>query len=256
LSLATAAPINDIVTIYAKAPITEAIIEFQVENPEGLAIDALEKLHVQVADGYPHKDAIRLASITAQVEADKDIMSTTTSTPLGWAFAREDRRQVFNARLNGFAFARLYPYETWGAFRTEARRLWNLYRAAASPVAVTRIGVRYINRLDLPLPFTDFKEFLRATPELPPELPQSLSGYFFQTMIPIADLSAMLVLSQGRVPPAKPEHASIVLDIDLFRDEDLPTNDDDLWQLLDRFRLKKDEVFEACITQKTREMIK
>jgi uncharacterized protein (TIGR04255 family) len=244
------------VTLYANAPITQAIIDIQVKNPEGLSLDTLEQLHSQVASSYPQKTAIRFASITTQIEPDKDIISETTNVPQGWAFVSEDKRQVFQARLNGFTFSRLFPYENWGTFRDEARRLWNLYCAAASPSNLTRIAVRYVNRLDLPLPFSDFKEFLRATPEIPPELPQGLAGYFFHATVPMVELSAMLVLNQGLVPPAKPEHASVILDIDLFRDKDLPPINEELWQLLEQFRMKKDEVFEACITQKTREMIK
>ena len=249
-------PITKCVTHYSNAPITEAIIDIQVRNPEGLTTDTLNNLREQVADKYPQRNIIQMTSLTAQIANDKDITSQATNTSLGWSFVADDKRQVFQARLNGFTFSRLFPYENWPTFLAEARRLWDLYRLMANPQEMTRIAVRYINRLDLPLPFTDFKEYLRATPEIPSELPQGLANYFFQVTIPIVELSAMLVISQGLVPPAKPDHASVVLDLDLFRDKDLPAGDDDIWQLLDQFRMKKDEVFEACITQKTREIIK
>jgi hypothetical protein len=93
-----------------------------------------------------------MASVNTWVEQDKDTVTEAVDTPIGWRFVSPDKLHVFQARLNGFTFSRLPPYVDWESFRTEARRLWDLYRAVANPIAPTRIAVRYINRLDLPLP--------------------------------------------------------------------------------------------------------
>src|SRR5207253_4384748 len=101
-------------------------------------------------------------------------------THIGYTFTSSDGLQAFQSRLDGFTFSRLAPYNGWESFCSEARRLWNIYREVTQPQAVTRAAVRYINRLDLPLPIRDLKDYLRTVPEVSPDLPQGLSGYFMQ----------------------------------------------------------------------------
>jgi uncharacterized protein (TIGR04255 family) len=77
--------------------------------------------------------------------------------------------------LDGFAMSRLAPYENWNAVRDEARRLWDIYRSIAKPSKLIRLAVRYINRIDMPLPLGDFKDYLRTVPDVSPDLPQGLA---------------------------------------------------------------------------------
>jgi uncharacterized protein (TIGR04255 family) len=46
-----------------------------------------------------------------------------------------------------------------------------------------------------------------------------------------------------------------VLDLDLFRDVRWdPADDDALWAFMERLRVRKSEIFEASVTDKTREL--
>jgi uncharacterized protein (TIGR04255 family) len=49
---------------------------------------------------------------------------------------------------------------------------------------------------------------------------------------------------------------SLILDLNLFTDQNLPLDDNAIWDILEAFGKRKDEAFEACITDKTREMIR
>jgi uncharacterized protein (TIGR04255 family) len=70
------------------------------------------------------------------------------------------------------------------------------------------------------------------------------------------DLRGMLILNQALVPPPHPNMASVLLDIDLFREVDVPANEDDLWTFFERLRQRKNEIFEACITEPMKELIR
>jgi uncharacterized protein (TIGR04255 family) len=125
----------------------------------------------------------------------------------------------------------------------------------AQPEVVTRIGVRYINRLDLPLQNLDFKHYLRTVPEVSPDLPQALSGYFMQLQIPQEDLKATLFINQTLVPPPGPNLVSVLLDLDFFRAVEVPQEEAAIWDYLEKLKVRKNVVFEACITDQTRELI-
>ena len=240
---------------YPKAPITEAIIDIRVELPEGTSVAALEKVHEGLETAYPTKKNRIVAEIRGQI-GDRGAAAAARSTHDGYLFTSWDEKQVFQARLDGFTMSRLAPYESWEPLRNEAQRLWNVYRSVAKPTKVARLAVRYVNRLDLPLPVRDLKDYLRTVPEVSPDLPQNLAGYFMQLRIPQEDIQSLLLLSQAIIDPAKPGVASIVLDIDVFRVEELPTGEQGVWDFLEVLRNRKNQLFEACITDKARELFK
>jgi uncharacterized protein (TIGR04255 family) len=125
----------------------------------------------------------------------------------------------------------------------------------ANPAAITRLAVRYINRLDIPLPVSDLNNYLRTFPEVSSDLPQGLSGYFMQLQIPQEKLATMLVLNQALVPSPTPDFISILLDLDLFLERDIPKDGIELWEVVEQMHEQKNKAFEACITEHTRELI-
>ena len=76
-----------------------------------------------------------------------------------------------------------------------------------------------------------------------------------QVQIPQQDISAMLVLNEAMVPPSSPNVVSIVLDIDVFQQGLKLESDDEVWSTMEIFRLRKNLIFEGCITNNTRELI-
>ncbi len=239
---------------YAKAPITEAIIDLRVELGDNMAASELRRVHLGQETAYPTVEAVNVA--VGQMQFGERVSTTASEKHVGFWFRSADGKQLYQARLDGFSMNRLMPYESWEPFRSEARRLWDVYRSVAKPVKVVRIAVRYINRLDIPLPLRDLKDYLRTVPEVSGDLPQGLAGYFMQLAIPQDDLHAVVMLNEALIEPATPDVASVVLDIDLFRTADLPTSDDGLWGLFEELHVRKNDVFEACITDQARELFK
>lgn len=240
---------------YSRSPLTEAVIDIRVKLPDDVSLDVLAKVQSELETDYPsRRDQIFLEG---ELSLDPDApVAIGSRKQLGYVFSSDDGRHIFQARLDGFTFSRLAPYQSWESFRDEARRLWNIYRGITHPETITRIAVRYINRLDLPMPMNDLKEYLRTGPEIAPDLPQGISSYFMQLQIPQEDMPGMLILNQTLAPITTPDIVPIILDIDLFQSESIPNNENDLWDLFERFRHRKNEIFEACLTEKMKELIR
>lgn len=239
---------------YSRAPITEAIIDLRLKLPKDASLAQLEECGKEEAERYPEKSILKVG--VSHVEMGESLKTSASSREIGFLFRSKDAKQIFQVHLEGFTVNRLAPYVGWEAFRDEARRLWRLYRKIARPVQLDRVAVRYINRLDLPLPIAELKEYLRTVPEVSPGLPQTLANYFMHLNIPFEDLKLTLVLNQTVVAPPDPSRVSIALDIDLYRTEELTWSDEWLWETLEKLHVRKNEIFEACITDKTRELIK
>jgi uncharacterized protein (TIGR04255 family) len=237
---------------YGKAPITEAIIDLRVQHAPGVTVGDLLRCHEAEKHNYPTRKDLKYG--LGHFEVGPRVTASATSQHVGFICTSSDQKQIFQAKLDGFSMSRLAPYETWEPFRDEARRLWNVYRESVKPVRIERMAVRYINRLDIPGPKVELKDYLRTSPEIAPGLPQSLDGFFMQLQLPVDDIHGRLLVNETIIEPPTPEKVAVVLDIDLFRTEDLPQEEPAIWQLFETLRQRKDEFFEACITDKAREL--
>ena len=45
-----------------------------------------------------------------------------------------------------------------------------------------------------------------------------------------------------------------MLDIDIFSDQDVPDDEDAIWEFFERLHVRKNEVFESCITDTSRKL--
>ncbi len=69
------------------------------------------------------------------------------------------------------------------------------------------------------------------------------------------ELKAQVLINQTVIPPAREGVVSVALDIDLFRIEDVPNSEREIWECFEHLHDSKNQIFEACITDKTRELI-
>jgi uncharacterized protein (TIGR04255 family) len=239
---------------YDKAPIREAIIEIQIDQTVPLNLADLEILSDRVP-GYSERRNLLRGQLTGQLSPGQQPTATIKQDQIGYQFIGGEGKHIAGFRLDGFAFSRLAPYQTWEQLRDEAKKLWALYRQLVGSASVTRVGLRYVNQLDLPIPLRDFRDYIRSYPEISSDLPQQLASFFMQVQIPQIDIGAMLILNTAIVPPPGPNVVSVVLDIDVIKDGLKSSSDEEAWNTMEMLRIRKNLIFEGCITNTTRELI-
>lgn len=249
-------------THYEKAPIVEAVIDLRVTPAEAMSIDDLKKIHSAISEHYPVCDNFYLYSGEFKVLApDTEAQTKTDHQHIGFAYHDANRKQILQARLDGFTFSVFNPYDRWETFRDEARRLWNIYRAHCELVNVTRVALRYINRIDIPGDAAEMKDYFHTYPQVSEQYAhENINGFFMQLLMPQPDLESILVFNQAGVEPPQPHTLSFMLDLDLSKAAPQlfePVEDDaPIWDLLEKFRVRKNEVFNASITDKVKEIIR
>lgn len=240
---------------YKNAPIIEAVIDIMVDLPPTISLDDIRKAFYNET-GYSSPENLTNHTISSKLEAGvKEVAVSSSSNQVGFAFASEDKKHIFQPKLNGFTFSRISSYENWDNFANEAKRLWDVYRAAVKPLKVNRIAVRYVNRIDIPLPIADFEEYFRTFPNLSSDLPQGLAQFFMRLLIPYAKTKSFALINQT-IDSVTDKSISIILDIDCYRTEELPNDDGQIWALFKEFKEQKNSVFEACVTDKARELFR
>lgn len=251
---------------YAAAPIVEAIMSIEVEPRLGLELDSLE--HV-----YGDQDTFSGPTVTA--EAVGEVRYTLSDPPTatrdahikGYTFESsatpysEEGEHVAFCGATEFVYSTTEKYLTWERFLAHATNALSSYVAAVAPRRIVAVGIRYINKIELPDRVTDIRDYVRTTVEIPSFLTQSPVGFFGKIVLPIAEEGTVAITTASLPPDGdEPGGVQVVLDIDARRpvviDVSAERMGDQLVDELASLRAVKNYAFEASITDATRSLIR
>lgn len=246
---------------YPNAPITEALIDIQVQYAAPITLEKLREFGETLKGEFPHVTSRNIveALLTANPDQPAATKFDSKQSTVGYMWLSPDKKDVFQGRLDGFTFSRLKPYQNWQTLRESTRNMWDRFTNGTGVTQVKRIALRYINQLDLPigpkgLRFEDYLETFPVSGTSKVE-DEDIDQFIMRLVLPQKDLNASLVLTEALLPPQIPGHASVILDLDLFRENlNIPAASNDIWDILEEFRIRKNRFFEASITNSAREL--
>jgi uncharacterized protein (TIGR04255 family) len=238
---------------YRKAPIVEAVIDLQIDTPHP-TLKQVQKLADRLADQYASRVPINQLQMGFQLPPDSaGAEFSSQQSILGWRFDNSNKDRVLQLRTTGFTYSHLAPYSDWVTFSKEAEALWTEYVRDLHSERVRRTGVRIINKLPEMPQDAALIDYLNLFPVIPNALPSSTRAMLLQLQILMPDLDPDGVLSLGLYSDQANEN-QMILDIDLFVQRSISANEE-VFSLVNRLGDAKDVVFEACITDKIREVI-
>jgi uncharacterized protein (TIGR04255 family) len=240
---------------FPKPPIHEALIDLRVEFPNDYDVSHFEGFHDLVKDRFPDKQKKMAFEPKFQVIESKLTSDSAPVKPIGYLFRSNTESKIVQARLDGFTFNKLRPYENWEVFKKEAAELWNKYYDKYTPAKITRITLRYINQIEIPLPMKDFNDYILTVPAIPDGLPQSLSSYLLRIEVPNPDINATAIITQTFEQPM-PNKLPFIFDIDVFIQTNFTDNNTEIWNMFENMRDFKNDIFLKNITSKTKELFK
>src|SRR5262249_28037257 len=134
----------------------------------------------------------------------------------GIRMASGDAASILLMLANGLTTSRLAPYEGWEPFYARARENWDLWRRHLDWREVIRVGVRYINRLDIRTESDEqivrLDKYLTVTPRVPPVGLPPMSHFTVNTENPLGIDHCKLILNLGSIPSPLVKTASFLLD--------------------------------------------
>jgi uncharacterized protein (TIGR04255 family) len=241
-------------TTFPKAPIVEAVLDIQVEPAEGMNMEQIGTFFDHVKGRYPEKELRAKGSAVIRISPQGPSMDEPSVQPVGHMYRSSEEKKAVQVRIDGYTFNKFNPYESWGTFSAEARELWRLYVETAKPNRLKRLALRYINRIEIPLPIRDFKDYLLTIPEIAPNLPQSLADFIMRLVVPNPEIEATAVINVVMDQSSSAKMLPIIFDIDVFKITNHPGNSEDIWHDFDQLRVFKNEIFFNSITDKAKEL--
>ena len=205
------------------------------------------------------KDTFREKQTLTQVEGK---IETNTEEPIqinrhdyGYVYFSDDKVRSMQTRLNGFSFSiSRQNYKTWDEFIKEARSYFDSFSSKVNIASTQRISLRYINQINLPLPFDSFTDFFQTRIEIAPDLPQSLANMYIQLTLRNEEIDALAIITQTINNPTQ-EIVPFIFDIDVQKHQDFSMDIDEMWNVFRQLRDFKNDIFFKSITPKTKKML-
>ena len=236
----------------SKAPINEALIDIRVGLPrEPVTHEAFQKLEAKIGDTYP--SALPIQTMRIEFFPGNPPTEKKETKFEGFRFTSSNQLQVVQATPDAFTFSRLRPYETWENLQAEAQKCWSVYNEVFRPQVITRVATRFINALEIPLPFTDFSEYLNGPPNVPSGLPQAIAGFFTRVVFPDLQTGATAIITQSLESVVGSTSLKVLLDIDVILERSFDTQDNqqEAWTTIGKLRDLKNKIFFESVTEKS-----
>lgn len=242
---------------YPFPPVEEAICEFHFTGcPEvdfQMAFSFFEKLKGE----YPGKMR-RQHIMQAGLQATLENPEPTFAVKQGEAriqYLTEDGTRIVGISRNVLSVHSLRPYEGWkDSFRDRIARAFTVFRELAQPAGVRQIVFRYINRIALPNGLITLSDYFVTPPQLPQHIPMMLQNILCRLEAKFEDPLISAVVTLATLESAQNQNC-FLLDIGVSQsatDGTMPL--DEALSQAENLKWRGSDLFEAMITEKTREL--
>ena len=240
-----------------KAPIVESVIDIRSVAATTFDEEALRAAVEPRLPGYHFLDAPR--EFRQEFRVGVGVAPEQNFQDLGLKglrFQNEDQKQIVQFNRDGYVFSRLEPYRNWAEFVGEGLHHWQSYREVAQPGEVNRIGLRFINRIQLPVNEVRFEDYVQPAPVPPRGLELPFHGYMHQETLAVPGYNyAINVVRTIQLPqPDSTTGLGLILDIDVFTTHGFDLDEGRVIQCLQEMRWLKDKVFFGSVTPKALEL--
>jgi len=240
---------------YAHPPIVEAICEFRFEPDSQWDLTIPGLVYERMREQFPERRVKHGVQLEVEAEAGEEGIAQRIKGAMPvMQFMTRDRRALVQIGQDILAINHLRPYPTWELYRSMITDTVRSYRQVVDAPRLRRLGLRYINRIDVVASEVLIEDYIRAYPMVPiPEGAGALSGWVQRVEIPYEDDNGSLVVKSGAVGSDGHTGSSFILDLDFGTQKYVPSLDD-AFMWLDRAHERIEEMFELTITDKTREL--
>lgn len=245
-------PPNDVPL--AKSPLS--LVVCQVRHDRNLAASDPKRalaVHAQVSDAYPRISEATNQTIGFVAGPGGAQVSQPAEQLKGWQFRSQDEAWTASVQPEWFSLE-TSAYTTWEDFRARIAALTKAVASEVGPAVEQRVGLRYVDEIKNPT-VVDPRDWASWIDDalLGPILHASL-GPALRSTQQVLELQAPenlgVILRHGSLALPSASQSLYLLDIDCFRQQGRPFEEDDVLGTLERLHTLALQVFQASITPK------
>jgi uncharacterized protein (TIGR04255 family) len=238
---------------YNKPPVIESVCEFRFEAGQPLDLTLPGLLYGELKEYFPISEQANITMVTLDVGGNQIAQQMQNAA----RFLTEDRSEFVQIALSpqALSITQLVGYRGWVHFKARISLALTAYQKLLEGAKFARIGLRYINRIELPPGRHELDDYFRFMPKAPEPIPQIFQSFLAQVQIPYGGTpetpESILRLSISNTQSEVPENYAVLFDLDMFT---LPGNipePNEVFKWLDTAHQRLEDAFDVALTEKT-----
>jgi uncharacterized protein (TIGR04255 family) len=240
---------------YEKPPVIEAVCEFRFTSETKWDVTIPGLMYEKVSANYPNKEQRIIQEVEISKTASREIQHKI-HTRERIHFLAEDRKSFIQVSPHLLAINRLKPYPTWTEFKPKIDDAFHKLTGIIDVKGLQRIGLRYINRIEIPGVPTELDNYFDFRPFLGRNLPQNMTGFILECELPFNSQQDLCRVRLTNAVAEKSDRNAYILDLDYFVTQSKAVSVDDALQWVEEAHQQVEEIFEGCINDRLRGIFK
>lgn len=239
--------------IYRRPPLVEALCEFQFAGSDwDWTVPGL--MYQEIKQAFPTKRQTQVVEFEVQTEGRQWSQQVKGSAER-MQFFRADESALVQVGPHFLAVNHLQPYPHWPSFKPLILDNLDLYRRIANPSGFRRLGLRYVNRIDIPTTQLDLQEYFNFGPRLPAAMTSTpMDALLLRVGLPHQADGGRLLLTLASAPDAEEGNAAFILDLDFIASAASALALDTAHDWIETAHDRIETAFEASISNRLREL--
>ena len=242
---------------YRNPPIEEAVCDLQFAPGVEWDPTLPGRIYGELKGAYGEKPRLQQlveAQLQGGVEGQSSISMQQKVGKQRVQFLGEGGTRIVGVGADQLSVHMLRPYTGWESFRPQIHQALDAYRSIAEPEGITRIGLRYINKITIKAPHDDLTPYFTIPPKFPEiDSTTRLLAFFNRKEAAVSDRPIRIVVTFADVESAP--SPSYLLDLDIiWISPKAPVSLVAFPDVLEDMKTRHRKVFEALITDETRKI--
>ena len=243
---------------YKNNPIIEAVCEFRLSSDFKWDLTIPGLIYEKIKDDFPLKEQhkVQQQTLTGTNEGVAQEIRVSERVRL----LTKDKKSFIQIGNNILSVHCIEPYPLWESFNAMIEKAYNGFLDVAKFAKLERVGIRYINRIEIlykenvdSISLNDYFEF---RPELGKGLPQTMDTFILGCMLPFKSNRDSCRVKLTDAVKENPNSLAFILDIDYFLKEPEKVPPDAVLEWIRNAHEKVEGVFEGCISDRLRKIFK
>jgi len=237
---------------YKNPPLVEAVCEFRLTRDTHWDLTIPGLFYEGVKEVFPHREqrSVQELQIIQEPQGFRQELRVSERVLL----FSPDRNLLVQIGPRLLVVNALKPYPTWQGFKPCIEMAWKKLQEIVDIQGLERIGLRYINRIELPkeevVKLSDYFDFYLT---IGPRLPQVMGSFIAGAEFPYKegrDRCRVQLTPESN----SGEKRALLLDIDYFLAKPRAVGVSEALQWVEEAHTQVEEIFEGCITDRLREL--
>lgn len=237
---------------YRNPPVIEAVCEFRLtpDTKWDLTIPGL--IYGKVSKEFPNKEERTIQEV--EFVTTEQGLEQRLRTHERVLFLTDDRKTFIQVSPGLLAINALAPYPSWEGFKP---RIENAFRALTTEVEIKglqRIGLRYVNRIQVPVRSVALEDYFNFYPFLGPNLPQDMSNFIVGCILSFFTKRDACRLQLAPAVSEAQDSSALLLDLDYYLAAPQAVGPDNALDWVENAHQQVEQVFEGCLKERLREI--